>query len=837
MAATTTTIASSPLHEFRTPSRVLREVPSSDDLPSLSELYKSMPGQSLQTVPTDFREQPFPGFSSARSLLLLNEFALKEGVPPGAKRLGLQANYAHCSPSVKIKRPKDDKAAVSPAIKAASSARITNTKALDENLALPARPSTVTETKPRADRKPRPKKAAQKETATQSKIAKTKITKPGSREARGSDKEKKTQQKAVELEAKSSQRKQSEEVLPDTPAQTVLNVAVKRRRDWTPVKDTSKKHKQLPEEVDEEVNDGVQISTHSSFGQALGSFSFQQPTIYPIPKVLNEQVIQQQAFVKGKRIDPVNEPKRPSLVPEKTKRIPSPTKKATTITDKATAPYLPSVESFPPAVDDRITRFLAADTQVEDKSRGRTSKTSRPKAKATKAKKAKKKPEIRLLSPTSAMRHAQDQELLFGTSSQLARDESPTVIAIRQSERHVPKEEFGSTDLTGFEAYRGFLAFAPSKKLWAAASRDANQALLASEPVAPPARYKHAQLSRDLPESRKIVESQQAFESKEFHNIDEITPVSGAAKLQEPGVDSAQLAGRKGKGIEHAPIHDSSNPEAGAETSSNELFVPDFETFSDESLKRQVASYGLKTIKRRQDMIKIVTQCWRQDTLRKAATGTKQAPALKETDPNRSIKANISPEKKKRRTKKDTSTEKTDQSSPVKRPRGRPRKDASSEGGSPKKASKKSKAIPLVDEDKSDEIMATNGAAAKKPKKPPPPKHMEHYHKGPSGEASETRRKPCYIEAHSKSLLALISKAVASQPPSHDIKNLSWHERILLYDPIVIEDLTDWLTKGTLADAGELDEPSVFLVKDWCESKSVCCVWRETLRGKERARW
>ncbi|KAH0018345.1 hypothetical protein KCU78_g7193, partial [Aureobasidium melanogenum] len=42
-------------------------------------------------------------------------------------------------------------------------------------------------------------------------------------------------------------------------------------------------------------------------------------------------------------------------------------------------------------------------------------------------------------------------------------------------------------------------------------------------------------------------------------------------------------------------------------------------------------------------------------------------------------------------------------------------------------------------------------------------------------------------------LFPKITKTVRSTPPSQDHKNPTWHEKILLYDPIVLEDLTLWL--------------------------------------------
>ncbi|KAK4202976.1 Slx4 endonuclease-domain-containing protein [Triangularia verruculosa] len=86
------------------------------------------------------------------------------------------------------------------------------------------------------------------------------------------------------------------------------------------------------------------------------------------------------------------------------------------------------------------------------------------------------------------------------------------------------------------------------------------------------------------------------------------------------------------------------------------------------------------------------------------------------------------------------------------------------------------------------------------------------------------------------SVFAYITKAIKSAPPSRDPMDPSWHEKILMYDPIILEDLASWLNAGQLDKAGFDGEVSPADVKQWCESKGVCCLWRVSLRGLERKR-
>jgi hypothetical protein len=114
-------------------------------------------------------------------------------------------------------------------------------------------------------------------------------------------------------------------------------------------------------------------------------------------------------------------------------------------------------------------------------------------------------------------------------------------------------------------------------------------------------------------------------------------------------------------------------------------------------------------------------------------------------------------------------------------------------------------------------------------------------------------------------LFSRITGIVKSAPRSTDPGRLSWWEKILLYDPIVIEDLTAWLNeqdlrvgvkrlkpkpkkRGRKKKDAVLEEEEVewevqqepvqaWMVQKWCEEKSICCLWKEGLRGGVRTRY
>lgn len=86
-------------------------------------------------------------------------------------------------------------------------------------------------------------------------------------------------------------------------------------------------------------------------------------------------------------------------------------------------------------------------------------------------------------------------------------------------------------------------------------------------------------------------------------------------------------------------------------------------------------------------------------------------------------------------------------------------------------------------------------------------------------------------------LFRYITDAVKTAPRSRDPEAPSWHEKMLMYDPVVIEDLTAWLNGGELDRVGCEEEVGTGDVKKWCESRSVCCLYRVNINGKERKRF
>lgn len=187
-----------------------------------------------------------------------------------------------------------------------------------------------------------------------------------------------------------------------------------------------------------------------------------------------------------------------------------------------------------------------------------------------------------------------------------------------------------------------------------------------------------------------------------------------------------------------------------------------------------------------------------------------------------------------------------------KKPRGRPRKDSVSAAGPSKdvdvadaqpvsptkpatprrrgKAKRKPAVIEIADSDDDDALSLSSPSSPSSPElifSSPPPMDLSltddadmSLNVSPTDEAAK--------------LFSLITKAITSSPRSTDPTKPSWHEKILMYDPVILEDLTEWLNGGELTKVGFDGSVTPTKVKQWCESKSVLSIWKATRKGTER---
>jgi Slx4 endonuclease len=136
------------------------------------------------------------------------------------------------------------------------------------------------------------------------------------------------------------------------------------------------------------------------------------------------------------------------------------------------------------------------------------------------------------------------------------------------------------------------------------------------------------------------------------------------------------------------------------------------------------------------------------------------------------------------------------------------------------------------------------------PLTPPPTIPPEPTQQSSPGFESPSRRHASPIASPAESLTSsltedvpvsfLIRKAIQYPPIDDAIRchqtNPTWHEKMLMYDPIVLEDLTLWLNTKGFNTIGEDREINIVEVKDWCHENGICCLWRGGWRGNKKAK-
>jgi len=315
--------------------------------------------------------------------------------------------------------------------------------------------------------------------------------------------------------------------------------APRRRRSWTPVKDSTAENttNTLPV-VNHELNERL---GQTAFSEMLGSFSFMQSETVPVPRAANGE-----ASTKRRRVNlsdvpqhaqSLDKPKakgtlKPPKVAKKPKAVP---KKPQTITERATEAYRPLKDAdpeqstisahFTPRKEVEVASVVGGDADGQEDTAAKVKKPRKSRAKAqplednatvpTKTKSKPKTTKVKvkfdeknykapLCSPTQALKQMKSQDFLFGTSSQLAAEESPDFIrdiqlAVRQSEMvfAMPTSSQIGTQLDpdSFGEGKSYASVptAPHgtclsveqarRELWCASARDETGSKLAQEPT------------------------------------------------------------------------------------------------------------------------------------------------------------------------------------------------------------------------------------------------------------------------------------------------------------------------------------------------------------------
>ncbi|KAL9016234.1 MAG: hypothetical protein Q9185_006403 [Variospora sp. 1 TL-2023] len=705
----------------------------------------------------------------------------------------------------------------------------------------------------------------------QTKIRKTNITKPGAgtsgvKRCKGEATEAKVDEGDAGRDAGGDNRKEKGSLIANDAQGLGLSEALKRRRDWTPSKEPLVRSNHF-NDTGTTCTEGPCLELQSgSFGKLVEDFGYLDAGNMTVIDTKAARKPSGESGTKRRRLNLVSgvHSAKPRKAPVKKDK--SPKKKAQTITDKATAPFVPddqraaSIRRYfgatPSDTDVRLPQPLTG--RQEDDSAQLT--VDVPPRKTTKASTVKTKvakktcPALTLVPPEAAIKTVNEQDVLFGTCSQLAREESPTFTrhvqqavedsAMIESSASVSRENESQVSHQSTTSLSTSRLSSASRRMWSEAARNSAGSLLDVDVVD---LVKTPQPSRTVvnPRAENVALAPPAHTHDGDFTVveDAVRADAVASPITEPQQDEnpwprlVAEAFLRDRPRSKSPIkkqrrHKDTKMSA-AEPARPAM--PNYNGFTEADLKKELAAFGFKPMRRRRDIIPLLQTCWetKQRIVLQSlppnapVTPIAQQDSVQEASEPCDITKTDSPKKKRGRpaTKKvagvDSDSHQLESVASPKKARGRPRKNT---------VTKNAKSDPQK------ECPSQKISDAEDESSPPPPR-----------KPSSTKRKG--LSTSTTSLLAMtgvsdstglfvsVAKAVTSFPPTHDVKNLTWHEKMLLYDPIVLEDLADWLNMEGLSRVGCEDKITPGLTKQWCESQSICCVWRENLRGGTRARY
>lgn len=614
-----------------------------------------------------------------------------------------------------------------------------------------------------------------------------------------------------------------------------LEMADTRRLEWTPPKANSLP---VPIDIDGEAprasgNHTDEEGSIKNLGQVLQAFKHK--TDSPPEDVLGKRKLVHCAPIV-----------LPATIKEASKSPPkkkvSKKKKPLTITELATAAYRvpsPPATAAAEAVDNPTktdaNTTKAAGTKAKPKPRKRVSKA--------KAKKPQPPKQV-LLSPTAALQQVSRQDVLFGTSSQLAGEHSPTFLrdlatVMRQS------------NATGTTPINSDAIEPPPERqsLWEAAARDDDGGLFDLDII----EMKETPL--ELPAQTEASNPFGYGPSAAAEAEDSFVELSDILEEPSPPSSPPKPLQRTRSPAKATP---SPTKAADATTAPTQASQPNYRLYSDAQLTNAVSSFGFRSIKTRNAQIALLEKCWQS----KAST---QSQGISSSRLMSSSAAHLNPSTP-ARMRPLTASQASDVSlpenepppsaqpvSPAKRPRGRPRKTPVTVSKQPK-AKKSTMAetpatpvpsagpalIEIPDSESENDLKSSPVASQLLPESEaelePEPSQLTAADMAFEVDADTLAAMNLPPSTQDGAVFDYITSAIRALPPSKDPNNPSWHEKIVMYDPIVIEELATWLNTGALTKLGWDDEVKGADVKRWCESKSICCVWRVNIRGVERKR-
>ena len=688
----------------------------------------------------------------------------------------------------------------------------------------------------------------------------------------------------------------------DNAASLELKKAVARKKDWTPTKLTQTWSGDTSKAVS-----GFDINFAKTFGHIRGDVE--------VERTANAG---DGALIKRRRIDlsstgTVIPTLKPKPVTKTAKpRSKSPAKKGLTITGLATSRYFGEEKDQQATI---MKQFFVSTQVRREEDRDPDTFETKVKKKAS----SRKRQKSRLRSPETALKTLDSQEVVFATASQCARDESPTLIrdineALKQSMEQLPSSPIRTqqTAIYSVESTTpqktGLSRFRSRKRLWTAADRDENDALLHMDDpfdtldlkdafAGKDALFEHAASIPNLDETGDSLDLLATLKAggvpapqpdEPTFDIDDMTtppvtipkPSTVQIRAFSASARSPSPSKRTKKLIEiPMPTTEPGMVAESALSAKRTPAKPNYASWTDEYLKEKVKEYGFHRIRARKTMIDKLDEVWAEqnglDPV-KVKAATKAASQQKKVLQGGDILDTVH----------DLAAR---PASKIKKPKARKNNEDGNNEDKPKRK-RKGKAIEetsrpveetIVDisdldnstafdrltqmtvsadgvlqsyEPSTAPVTGTGVKASTKreqgPLTPPPTILPKPTQQSSPGFESPSRRHESPIAILAESLTSsqieevpvssLIRKAIQSPPADNATrchqKNPTWHEKMLMYDPIILEDLTLWLNTEGFNAIGEDREINIVEVKDWCHENGICCLWRGGWRGNKKAK-
>lgn len=439
-----------------------------------------------------------------------------------------------------------------------------------------------------------------------------------------------------------------------------------------------------------------------------------------------------------------------------------------------------------------------------------------------------------------------------------------------------------SVESTTPKRHDGTARFAKTRNLWNAADRDEDNALLHVETVdlfdtptvraafagkdvmTEPATSGNANF-RSPSNPRALVRASAlpsiALKTKLCYDIDDITtPASKLNPRRSSGVQQQNLhtsANENPPQKLHSVNRTTNNEEIAAERCNKASVArvakprppkPVYAGCTNSELQKQLSAFGFKPIKKREKMIEVLERCWEDKYGSEGWACETQDPKADPQGPKHgdflskvhdiSLRPELKATKASRKSKEDRYSR-----PPVEREKPKPKMKSKV-----KVPAKQKSEAPALSEERILDIDDINEDAplthpnnlSKRPRpnqslNPLPTPPPSNPHPAPTGgsmtETTATERVVSLPKKVSQpDINDQITRAITSFVPNSELdhqKNPTWHEKILMYDPIILQDLTLWLNTEGLGRIGEDREVGPLEVRDWCESRGICCLWKE----------